>query len=198
MPSPNRDLTFARYHAGMRTEKALILRALPMAVLIAFSTAGPFAPSALAAGQCVVLSKQGTRETLTNRCNACREVHVRRERPGGGFPTDRVYRLMEGSSVNLPFRGTGRTRITIDAGCETDDSPVSGTEDQLCISIVPKSKIGPALVNRCQTCRVAVIESRERDGMRRSRTYMLDARSYVPFTNVNALDARILSQSECK
>ncbi len=156
------------------------------------------ASNADAAGRCVLLTKKGTRETLTNRCDACREVHVRRERTGGGFPTDRVYSLQSKSSLNLPFRGTGRTRITADASCDGSEPTDSLGEEERCIAIVPNSKAGPVLVNTCEVCRVAVIESRERAGLRRSRTYAVDGRSYIPFTDVNALDARILSQSECK
>ncbi len=154
--------------------------------------------TASAAGRCAVLVREGTLETLVNRCGTCREVRVQRDRPGNGFPTHRTVMLREGGQAPLPFRGTGSTRILSDDPCEKGIRDAGPLTAPACIRILPASRTGPLLINECEDCRSASIETRERDGRRLTRSYSLAGKASIPFQNPNALDARILSQSPCK
>lgn len=170
---------------------------LMLSFVLALAAAAP-APTQAAATRCVLLATDGGREVLVNRCGACREVKVERRRPGEGFPTRRAFIVQQGTEMPLPFRGGGQTRVLSEGVCEGGTTDRPGADERNCVSIVPNTKAGTVLMNQCDECRSALIETRERDGRRLSQTYAVAALSAIPFNKVNALDARILSQSACK
>lgn len=66
---------------------------------------------------CVFLLPERGGEAVVNRCNACREVMLERERFGVGAPTVRALMLPGEAMTSLPFRGPGRTRILGERAC---------------------------------------------------------------------------------
>lgn len=76
---------------------------------------------AVAVNRCIKLVRhpQVNREALVNTCQKCRAVKVERSRPGSATdtPSVREYNLPAGSSMPLPFMGTGKTRVSSETTC---------------------------------------------------------------------------------
>lgn len=79
---------------------------------------------AVAINRCVKLMQhpQVNRQALVNTCQSCRTVKVERTRPGSATdtPSIREYNMPAGTSMPLPFMGTGKTRISGDTPCPPD------------------------------------------------------------------------------
>lgn len=78
------------------------------------------AADAMAINRCLrLLQDSAGRETVLNTCAPCMTVKVERQRPGQamGTPSQREFNMPGGSSMPLPFRGPGTTRIMSEAPC---------------------------------------------------------------------------------
>lgn len=96
----------------------MIKRALlaASAALLSVAVPTPGAASSTAT-PCIFLVPDVSRETLINRCPACREVSLERTRAGEANPDRRTMIMPGEAAATLPFLGPGRTRIVGEQAC---------------------------------------------------------------------------------
>jgi hypothetical protein len=107
-----------------------------------------------------------TGEKLVNLCQSCRMATVMRSRTASQTPVSRQFSLRPRSEFDLPFKGPGRTRITVDTACEgtpgaspnlAAEAEAAAAEAQKCMRLTPSPEGGLQLVNGCTGCRTAEV-----------------------------------------
>jgi hypothetical protein len=147
---------------------------------------------------CVRLAKRSGREIVVNTCGACRVVKVSRKRPGSNPASSRSYTVARSSSMPLPFRGPGRTRLLGDSPCRGKEAPVAEISDRQCVGLRKNGKGKTVLVNGCQVCRTVKLERIHATGQRTVQTYTIARYAYVPASPRGAKEARVLSDQNCR
>ena len=147
---------------------------------------------------CVRLAKRSGREIVVNTCGACRVVKVSRKRPGSNPASSRSYTLARSSSMPLPFRGPGRTRLLGHSPCRGKEAPVAEVSDRRCVGLRKNGKGKTVLVNGCQVCRTVKLERIHATGQRSIQTYTIARNAYVPAPPRGAKEARVLSDRNCR
>lgn len=151
-------------------------------------------PTQLAAiNECVRLSSGQGREELVNTCRTCREVKIRRTRTANDFPALRSYRVPERSSVDLSFKGPGRTTIAADEACPGTETQANGQ----CVQMVLPTGRPAVLVNNCEACRSVKVETPTIGGGPARQSYMIQGKTYISAPWLKASDARIVSDGPC-
>jgi len=167
----------------------------------------PAAPGRLAATplfhgtaeQCLRILRRTGQESVVNTCASCRQVKVQRDRPGGGFPSYRTYRVPERSHVTLSFRGPGHTRIVADEPCPgAEDTKPAASGEKRCV--IPQ-RLGDGsfrLFNGCEACRAVLVERIDRDGSRHHQLLSIAPKSTVPLDAQGAAQARLVAEKSCQ
>lgn len=130
------------------------------------------APSRLlkpAATRCVRLLRRGNAETLVNTCGTCKIVGITRKRTGVAIPIRRSFNIQGGTSLSMPFRGPGNSRVTSTQSCQDEaadarDHDKAKTATNSCVALKQATGGKVVLVNSCGTCRGAAIERMDRNG----------------------------------
>ncbi|MDP6573776.1 MAG: hypothetical protein QGI06_09745 [Rhodospirillales bacterium] len=148
--------------------------------------------------RCVRLAKRSGREIVVNACGTCRIVKVSRKRPGSNPASSRTYTMARSSTMPLPFRGPGRTRLLGDQPCKGKDASPAEASDRQCVAL-RKNKTGKTvLVNGCEVCRKVSLERIHANGERTVQFYTIARNAYVPAPPRGARSARVLSDQNCR
>ncbi len=119
-------------------------------------------------GKCARLIRRSGRETLYNACTMCRKVSVIRKRRGIATPARRTFVVLPGSTMPVPFRGPGNSRITSDILCKGAPDPAQqalNPNDKKCVKLEQRIKSNVVvLVNSCGTCRGVAVNRRTQSG----------------------------------
>jgi len=181
---------------------------LPLVILLgALVMSALMPPAAVAApNKCTRLLPTGGREVITNACNACRVVNITRKRPGNAVPVTRSYNVQAKSKITVPFRGPGRSRITSELPCKGEpgaaqnlmDPEPKKKEPESCIALEKSKDGGVLLVNKCSSCKAALIERRDQlnDNPKR-QAYKVEAKSAVPVPQNGAVRVGFLAEVDC-
>jgi len=156
-------------------------------------------PSAAEASQCIAQRQDARGEILINRCSECRLVEIYHQRRGGGFPVKRSYRISGKTSLPLPFKGPGNTRIVSDIACESENSAttepkIRGSE---CGKLIKRPDGNPALINTCSACRGVVLERTMKTGRTTRQVYTLSGRSVIPVNLRGAVQLEVIGEVSC-
>ena len=144
------------------------------------------------------LAKRSGREIIVNTCGTCRVVKVSRKRPGSNPARSRSYTLARSSSMPLPFRGPGRTRLLVDQPCRGKEAPLAEAADRQCVGLRKNEKGNTVLVNGCEVCRKVKLERIRANGERTVQLYTIARNAYVPAPPRGATTARVLSDQNCR
>lgn len=135
--------------------------AIALAAAVATLTTPSFGDTA----QCVRLVPTQTGEKLVNLCQSCRMATVMRSRTASQTPVSRQFSLRPRSEFDLPFKGPGRTRITVDTACEGTPGAApniaaeaeAAADRRKCMRLTAAPDGGLQLVNGCTLCRTAEV-----------------------------------------
>lgn len=147
---------------------------------------------------CVRLAKRSGREIVVNTCATCRVVKVSRKRPGSNPASFRTYTVAPSSTMTLPFRGPGRTRLNGDTPCAGKEAPVAAAADRQCVGLRKNDKGDTVLVNGCEVCRKVDLERIHANGERTVQVYTIARNAYVPAPPRGAKEARVLTDQNCR
>lgn len=145
----------------MRIYHRLLVAAAVIGLAVTVATLAT--PSFGDATQCVQLVPTRGGETLVNRCSSCVMATVLRSRTSSQPPISRQYSLRPRSKFDLPFKGPGRSRVTVVTACRggegAEPNLAAETEkaldQQRCIRLTRAPEGGVQLVNGCRSCREA-------------------------------------------
>ncbi len=159
-----------------------------------------------AAEECVRLVPGPGGEKLINQCNACRIVTVNRSRTGGATPTQRSFTVHPGIPVDVPFKGTGRSRMMSEAPCEgTPDAPVNIVNPQTptppaldlqCVKLY-RVQDRVMMVNACDDCRKITVARVGSGGGEARMNYELKGKGTAPLEALGAAGARVIGEGRC-
>lgn len=180
-----------------------------LAALVALAAA-LWAPAALpaSADSCVrVVPRQGG-ENLVNQCDSCRQVSVLRMRTGAGAnPTQRTFVVQGGMTMPMPFRGTGRSRITGETPCEgvpggptnlvNPKAAAPAPGEPLCVQLY-RAGGAIAMVNPCAVCRLVTVERHGANGGSARTAYAINAKSQIPLDPLGAASAKLVGETACR
>ncbi|HJO69191.1 MAG TPA: hypothetical protein QF804_05860 [Rhodospirillales bacterium] len=149
-----------------------------------------------AAAQCVRVQRRQYGENLVNACDLCATVKIEHRRPGAQFPTFRDYTLPTGSTLPLPFRGGGKTRILTERACggDTLQNPASDR----CVQFRPVNATVSVLLNPCAKCRAVVVARGNGAGGRSIETMAIAPKSYVQIAANITNRPQIISEKSCR
>jgi hypothetical protein len=195
-------LTTIRHCSGMNyvtTRTLLMLGILSVLTMIALSwTVTP----AYARAECARISRVVGQSMLTNTCGECRSIQVIKDRSGNALPSMRTFVLNGGEQFPLPFKGTGGTRVTIDAPCQEQTKLDQIREKEVanavrrCIFPMQTAR-GLVLVNGCDSCRAIVVERRYMDGREIHKSYAMQSKDVLAFSEEGAVAAQIIHDAAC-
>jgi len=140
----------------------LVAAAIGTTVLAATLTTPSYGDSAM----CIrLVPLPGGRQELVNQCNTCRQATVMRSQISAGPPITRNFSLSARSTLELPFYGPGRARVTVDTACQgTPGAPpnlaAKDTKPDVlksCVYLARSDSGGVELVNGCHTCRKVAV-----------------------------------------
>jgi len=159
------------------------------------------------ASKCSRLIKDGSSEYIYNACSACRIVNITRKRPGIAIPVLRTYNVQGKSKFPVPFKGPGRSRITIEQPCEgeagasenlVNPGKKPAQAEQQCVGMEKVRNGDIALVNRCTTCRAVAVELALANGQSLGRRYFKLSPSSVKKVNPEgAAQAGLIGEVAC-
>jgi hypothetical protein len=187
---PSRRFVAALVAGALAAVAALVLRA----------------SDAAAAEECVRLVPGPGGETLVNQCNVCRIVTVLRSRTGNANPTQRSFTVHPGIPVAVPFKGSGRSRLTSDSPCEgTPGAPINLVNPGAQAAAEPEPvcaklfRVGDQVVmlNGCDSCRKITVARTGQGGGEARMSYDLKGRSSMPLDPLGAAAARIVGENRC-
>jgi|APSaa5957512535_1039671.scaffolds.fasta_scaffold24563_2 hypothetical protein len=179
-----------------------VLIAVFMTVLALLSTIwNP--PSAEARAECGRINRVVGQSILVNTCGVCRSIQVIKDRTGNALPAMRTFVLNGGEQFPLPFKGTGGTRITIDAPCRENTTLDNINERDVAQALKQcvfpmKTDRGVVLVNGCTKCRAVVVERRYLDGRQVHKSYAMKGKSVLTFADEGAISAKITNDAACR
>lgn len=162
-------------------------------------------PAMAAKGQCVRLIPDGRREVIFNACSSCRMIGITRKRPGNAVPVSRTYNIQPHSEFPVPFRGPGRSRITYELPCKgepgaarnlVDPAPIKKAEGA-CVSLEKTRAGGVALINKCQVCKAALIERKDRTGAGHRQAYKVAPQSVVAVPSKGMAGVGLVGEIAC-
>jgi hypothetical protein len=159
-----------------------------------------------AAEECVRLIPGPGGEKLVNQCNACRIVTLHRSRVGNATPTQRSFTVHPGMPVDVPFKGSGRSRMMSEAPCEgTPDAPVNivnpqapapAAPDLQCVRLY-RVQDRIMMTNICDTCRKITVARHGAGGGEARMSYDLKGKGSAPIEALGAASARIVGEGRC-
>lgn len=159
-------------------------------------------PSSAGAGSvCVKILATSSGPVMVNACGSCRKVEVERDRKGGSLPVRRTYVAPPSSRIDLKVTAAGRIRILRDLPCDgasAQPDPAAQGDGESCVIITSRPRIGPVLVNGCQSCRAGLLERIYEDGERRSEPFALGPGSAVPLDAMGASGAVVAMEGPCR
>lgn len=128
----------------------------------------------LTATRCVRLLRRGNAETLVNTCGSCKIVGITRKRTGVAIPIRRSFNIQGGTSLSMPFRGPGNSRVTSTQNCQSKAADVrdhdkAKTAANSCVVLKQATSGKVVLVNSCGSCRGVAIQRMDRNGTVLSR-----------------------------
>ena len=176
-----------------------VLDAEPLAINPLIRTAASMAPGA----DCIRHARTGTGEVLVNRCDACMVVGVTRLRRGIAVPEVRKFNVMGKTSVNLPFRGPGRTNLGTIYPCHQANlvkpETMADDSDKKCITLETDNKTGGVyLVNNCRACRAASVVRMAANGRALgSQAYVIGAKSNLRLSPNGAAKVGLTREDAC-
>ena len=159
-----------------------------------------------AAEECVRLVPGPGGEKLVNQCNACRIVTVHRSRTGNAMPTQRSFTVHPGMPVDVPFKGSGRSRMMSEAPCEgTPDAPVNVVNPQAQAPVAPDLQCAKlyrvqdrvVMLNACDDCRKITVARTGPGGGEARMNYELKGKGSVPLEALGAAAARVVGEGRC-
>ena len=161
-----------------------------------------------AAPKCTHLKKTLSGELIQNTCSSCRVIKVQRKRPGAVAPINRTYTIPPNSNTNLSFRGPGQTRLLSDVPCKSKflsnvnkRTRNSETKEKKCIELKKLNKTGVTalvLLNRCEYCRIAVVDRINSLGSSRLQNIVLAGKSILNLPALGAVQAGVKTEKSCK
>ena len=120
-------------------------------------------------------------------------------------PVARTFNVQPKSSVVVPFRGPGRSRITSVLPCKgekgaatnlVDEKPLK-KNDQKCVSL-EKGKTGQvSLVNGCRVCKAVLIERQSKTGKGQRQAYKIGPGSVLPIQPKGAARVGVVGEIDC-
>ncbi len=155
-----------------------------------------------ARAECAVVSRVAGQSILVNTCGECRSIQVVKDRSGNALPSMRTFVLNPGERFPLPFKGPGGTRVTNDAPCREYSSAEKQKErevaeaNQRCVFPMQTDR-GIVLVNGCSTCRSVVVERRYMDGRQIHKSYSMNSKDVLAFSDEGAVTAEIIHDVVC-
>ncbi len=155
--------------------------------------------------RCARLLPTGGREVIINVCSSCLIVNITRKRPGIAVPVARTFNVQPKSSIQVPFRGPGRSRITSVIPCKgekgaapnlVDQKPLN-KKDKKCVAL-EKGKTGQvSLVNTCRVCKAALIERQSKSGKGQRQAYKIGPKSVLPIQSKGAAQVGLVGEIDC-
>ncbi|MDA0305408.1 MAG: hypothetical protein O3B76_03875 [Proteobacteria bacterium] len=173
--------------------------------LAAFLLFAPDAALGKVSSQCARLAPTGGREVIINACSTCVIVNITRKRPGIPAPVARSFNLQPKSSIQVPFRGPGRSRITSVIPCKgekgaapnlADEKPLN-RKDKKCVALENGKTGQVALVNSCQVCKAVLIERQNKSGKGKRQAYKVGPKSILPIQPKGATGVGLLAEINC-
>lgn len=147
---------------------------------------------------CVRMIAGPSGEVLVNGCGVCRRVGVERTRPGAQFPAARTAVVPPNGRIELDFLGPGRTRLVSEEACRgSAESATPAADGRQCVQF-GRSKGAFVLVNGCSQCRSVVVERMDAAGRRDQATYLIGAKSVLPYSPAGAAKAAIAADTACR
>ena len=178
----------------------------PAACLALLAVTAMPGPANAAKGQCVRLIPDGGREVIFNACSTCRVIGITRKRPGNAVPVSRTYNVQPRSRFPVPFRGPGRSRITYELPCKGEPGAARNLVDPApikkaggaCVSL-EKTRFGGgvALVNKCQVCKAALIERKDRTGGSHRQAYKVPPQSAMTVPSKGMAGVGLVGEIAC-
>ncbi len=155
------------------------------------------------ANRCVRLMRRGGSETLVNTCGTCKIVGITRKRSGIAVPIRRSFNIQGGTSLPMPFRGPGSSRITSTQSCQDEaadarDADKSRLANNQCLQL--KQAVGGKvlLVNNCNTCRGGAVQRMNKIGQIVNRqAFRLNPKGEAPVVSQGAAKVSIIADIAC-
>ena len=157
------------------------------------------------ANQCARLQPTGGRERIINACSVCVVVNITRKRPGIPAPVARTFNVQPKSSMQVPFLGPGRSRITSVLPCKGERGAAINLVDKnprkkngkKCVSL-EKGKTGQiSLVNACRACKAVLIERQSKSGQGQRQAYKVGPGSVLPIQPKGATRVGMVGEINC-
>ncbi|MAO56352.1 MAG: hypothetical protein CMM61_11725 [Rhodospirillaceae bacterium] len=170
----------------------------PLAINPLIRTAASMAPGA----DCIRHARTGTGEVLVNRCDACMVVGVTRLRRGIAVPEVRKFNVMGGMTLDLPFRGPGRTNLGAIYPCKQANLVKPETmadTDKRCITLETDRQTGGVfLVNNCRGCRAASVLRMANNGRPLGRqAYVIGGMGNLRLSSQGAAKVGLMGEDDC-
>lgn len=155
------------------------------------------------ANRCVRLMRRGGSETLVNTCGTCKIVGITRKRSGIAMPIRRSFNIQGGTSLDMPFRGPGSSRITSTQSCQDEaadarDADKSRLANNQCLQL--KQAVGGKvlLVNNCSTCRGGAVQRMNKIGQIVNRqAFRLKPKGETAVVSQGAAKVSIIADIAC-
>lgn len=179
----------------------MILRSVLGMAFVALVAAFP-----ASAEECVRLVPAPGGEKLVNQCNVCRIVTVLRSRVGNASPTQRSFNVHPGIPVDVPFKGSGRSRVVSEVPCEgAPDAPVNIVNPQAQAPPAPELqcvrlyRVGGQvmMLNACDECRRITVARFGAGGGEARMNYDLKGKGNAPLDALGAATARVVGEGRC-
>lgn len=176
-----------------------VLDAEPLAINPLIRTAASMAPGT----DCIRHARTGTGEVLVNRCDACMVVGVTRLRRGIAVPEVRKFNVMGGMTVDLPFRGPGRTNLGAIYPCKQANlvkpETMADDSDKRCITLETDRQTGGVfLVNNCRGCRAASVLRMANNGRPLGRqAYVIGGLGNLRLPSQGAAKVGLMGEDDC-
>ncbi len=158
------------------------------------------------ASRCARLLPRDGREVIVNNCSQCRIVNITRKRPGIAAPVSRSFNVQPKSTLQVPFRGPGRSRVTSVLPCRGEDGaainlvnpgPQKKTAN-VCVSLEQAKAGGIVLVNKCRACKAVLVERQNRLGGKAKRqAYKMAPQSVQAVSSKGAARVGLLAEVNC-
>lgn len=166
----------------------------------------PLLVEAAAVNKCTHILPTGGREVIINSCGSCRVVSILRKRPGNAVPISRTYNVQGLSTIPVPFRGPGRSRITSELPCKGEKGAARNLVDpsprkknsKACVSLVKAASGSIVLSNTCKACRAVLIERLGgASGKGERQAYKVAPRSMMSVPSKGAKQVALIGEINC-
>ena len=173
--------------------------------LIDFNQSEQASLLSLISTKCVRLSRKGSSETLVNSCGGCRIVAVSRKRSGIAMPILRNFNVHPNAPYTLPFKGPGRSRITIIQNCQSNEADAkdtikrkAGNELGKCVVLKQMGNGSAVMINKCNTCRGVAVQRINKNGKAMNRqTFKLKSNQSIIVKPKGAVQLGIIAEIAC-